>query len=295
MFYKKSISRRVFEVFNVVFLVVTGFAFLAPILHVAFASISDPAALSRNTGIILRPLGKITLEGYGIVLSSANILGGYLNTIFYVVIGTAVSLLLTITGAYCLSRKSFELRNPLMLFISFTMLFNGGLIPTYQVVKFMGLYNSRWAIIIPTAISVFNLIIARTSFLSIPDSLEESARIDGASDIVIMFRIILPLSKAVIAVVALFYAVGQWNSWFTAMIYLKDRDKFPLQLILREILLMNDQNSMTTSADAARDTELIKILVKYCTIMVATVPILCVYPFIQKYFATGVMIGSIKG
>lgn len=295
MFYKKSFSRKIFEVLNVLFLIATGFTFLAPILHVAFASISDPAKLSANTGIILWPLGKATLEGYKIVLTSANILSGYLNTGFYVVVGTAVSLLLTLIGAYCFSRKSFELRNFLMLFISFTMLFNGGMIPTYMVVKYLGLYNSRWAVIIPTAISVFNLIIMRTSFQGIPDSLEESARIDGASDIVIMFKIILPLSKAVIAVIALFYAVGQWNSWFTAMIYLKDRNKFPLQLILREVLLLNDTNKMNSSADAAANTEIIKLLVKYCTIMVATVPILCIYPFIQKYFTKGVMIGSIKG
>jgi len=292
---KKSPSRRVFEVCNVLFLCLIGFVFLAPILHVVFASFSDPVELGRKTGIILWPAGAPTLEGYKIVLNSPNILSGYLNTAFYVVAGTVISTLLTIIGAYCLSRKSFRYRNRVMLFISFTMLFNGGMMPTYMMVRNLGLYDSRWAVIIPSAISVFNLIIMRTSFMEVPDSLEEAARIDGASDLVIMVRIILPLSKAVIAVIVLYYAVAIWNSWFPAMIYLKDRAKYPLQLILREILLTNDTSIMNSSADSVRNVSLYAQLVKYCTIVVATAPILCIYPFIQKYFTKGVMIGSIKG
>ena len=182
-----------------------------------------------------------------------------------------------------------------MLIISFTMLFNGGMVPTYMVVRNLGLYDSRWAVIIPGAISVFNLIILRTAFMEVPESLEESAKLDGANEWTIMFRIIVPLSKASIAVILLYYAVGIWNSWFPAMIYLKDRGKFPLQLILREILLLNDTQVMTSSADAVKNAQLERKLVKYCTIVVSTLPIMCFYPFIQKYFTKGVMIGAVKG
>lgn len=290
-----GLSRKIFVIANTLVLVLLGFVFLAPVLHVAFASVSDPVKLNTHAGIILWPLGNLTAEGYKIVLRSPNISSGYVNTLFYVLAGTAISMALTVNGAYCLSRKSFALRNPIMLFISFTMLFNGGLMPSYMVVRNLGLYNSRWAVIIPTAISVFNLIIMRTSFLGIPVSLEEAAKIDGANDVQTMFYVIFPVSKAVIAAVGLFYAVGLWNSWFPAMIYLRDRTKFPLQLILREVLLINDQSMMTSSADAAKNINVARQLVKYCTIMTATLPILCVYPFIQKYFTKGVMIGSIKG
>jgi putative aldouronate transport system permease protein len=290
-----GLSRKIFVITNTLVLTLLGFVFLAPVLHVAFASISDPVKLNINSGLILWPLGTPTLEGYRIVLRSPNISFGYLNTLFYVLAGTGVSMFLTTTAAYCLSRKSFALRNPIMIFISFTMLFNGGLIPSYMVVQNLGLYNNRWAVIIPSAISVFNLIIMRTSFLGIPASLEEAAKIDGANDMQTMFYVILPVSKAIIAVIGLFYAVSLWNSWFPAMIYLRDRTKFPLQLILREVLLMNDSSIMNSSADATRNINVARQLVKYCTIMVATIPILCVYPFIQKHFAKGVMIGSLKG
>jgi putative aldouronate transport system permease protein len=290
-----SLSRKIFVIANTLFLALLGCVFLFPVLHVAFASISDPVKLNVNSGLILWPLGTPTLEGYRIVLRSPNILLGYLNTLFYVLVGTGVSMILTTTAAYCLSRKSFALRNPVMLFISFTMLFNGGLVPSYMVVRSLGLLNSRWAMIIPSAISVFNLIIMRTSFLQIPAGLEEAAKIDGANDIQTLLYVILPVSKAIIAVVGLFYAVGIWNSWFPAMIYLRDRTKFPLQLILREVLLMNDSSIMNSSADATRNINLARQLVKYCAIMVATLPVLCIYPFIQKHFAKGVMIGSLKG
>jgi putative aldouronate transport system permease protein len=292
---RKSSSRIVFEIGNALILLLLGFIFLAPMLHVAFASISDPVKLNSFSGLILWPLGQPVLEGYRIVLRSPNILTGYMNTLFYVGVGTAISMLLTIIAAYCLSRKTFELRNPLMMIISFTMLFSGGLMPLYMVVRNLGMYNTRWAVIIPSAISVFNLIIMRTSFQDIPDSLEDAARIDGANDLQILFHIILPVSKAVIAVIGLYYAVGLWNAWFSANIYLRDRTKFPLQLILREILLNNDDSIMSSSAEASKMLNTARRLVQYCAIMVATLPILFVYPFIQKYFTKGVMIGAIKG
>ena len=180
MYQIKSMSRRLFEFFNAAIMIIIAFACLAPILHVAFASISDPAKLTVNQGLILFPLGEVTFKGYEIVLNNPNILTGYLNTLFYVVVGTGTSLVLTALGAYVFSRKKFLWKNKLMLFVSITMLFNGGMIPNYMVVRYLGLYDSRWAIILPTCISVFNLIIMRTSFMALPDSLEESAKIDGS-------------------------------------------------------------------------------------------------------------------
>ena len=292
---KRSPSRIIFLVFLYLFLGLMALVFILPVWHVIMASFSEAKVLATHTGLVGVPLGEPTLGGYKIVLSSPNILTGYANTAFYVIVGTTISIVMTIIGAYCLSRKSFQYRNRFMLIISFTMLFNGGMVPTYMVVRNLGLYNSRWAVIIPSAISVFNLIIMRTGFMEVPASLEESAKLDGASEWTIMFRIIVPLSKANIAVILLYYAVGIWNSWFPAMIYLKDREKFPLQLILREILLLNDTSVMTSSADAVKNAQLERKLVKYCTIVVSTVPIMCFYPFIQKYFTKGVMIGAVKG
>ena len=292
---KRTPSRIAFLICNYIFLGILGIIFLAPVWHVIMASFSDAVILTNSTGLVLLPLGTPTLGGYKIVLGSNNIWTGYANTAFYVIVGTLISMLLTIMGAYSLSRKSFEYRNVFMLILSFTMLFNGGMIPTFMVVRNLGLYNSRWAVIIPTAVSVFNLIILRTAFQQVPESLVESAHLDGASEWTIMFRIIVPLSKASIAVVVLYYAVGIWNSWFPAMIYLNDRTKYPLQLILREILLVSDGSNIQSSQDAMNTAQLDKKLVKYCVIMVCTLPIMCFYPFIQKYFTKGVMIGAVKG
>ncbi len=293
---KQSPARIAFLIFNYIFLAFLGFLFIIPVWHVVMASFSDAAVLASHSGIVWAPLGKATTGGYKIVLTSPSIASGYANTAFYVIVGTLISLILTIMGAYALSRNTMKYRNVIMLFLSFTMLFNGGMIPTYMVVKdVVHLYDTRWAVIIPSAISVFNLIILRTGFQQVPESLVESAKLDGANEWTIMFKIIVPLSKATIAVILLYYAVGLWNSWFPAMIYLKTRDKYPLQLILREILLLNDTGSVMTSADAVKNVQLERKLVKYCTIIVSTVPIMCFYPFIQKYFTKGVMIGAVKG
>lgn len=221
------------------------------------------------------------------------IITSYLNTFFYVVVGTTVNILLTSLGAYALSRKNVKWKNFIMFMIVFTMFFEGGLIPLYLLVSELNMIDTRWALIFPTAVSAFNLIIMRTAFQGIPDSLEESARIDGANDFTILFRIILPLSLPVVAVMILFYGVYHWNSWFHAMIFQQDRELFPVQLILREILIANDTNSMTTGVSAV-DAMPIGETVKYATIVVATLPILCLYPFLQKYFVKGVMIGGIK-
>lgn len=292
---KKSIGELIFDTFNHILLVIIAVICLYPMVYVLFASFSQPSLLAKHRGILLHPLG-LTLKGYQLVLDNPNIASGYLNTLIYVVAGTGLSLLLTAFGAYALSRKDLFWKKQIMFLITFTMFFSGGLIPFYLVVMQLKIINTRWAIIIPGAISVWNLIVMRTSFQSIPDSLIESAKIDGANDFIILFRIVIPVSAATMAVMTLFYAVGQWNAWFNAMIFLRDRNLFPLQLILREILISNDVNSMTRVQDASQlvDADYYKMLVKYCTIIVSTVPILCLYPFLQKYFVKGVMIGSLK-
>lgn len=289
---RESAGRKIFCVLNYLFLTLLGLVCVLPMWHVVCASLSDPMELAINKGLILWPLGDMNIQGYQLMLGNESILGGFLNTLFYVCVGTVINVVLTFMGAYVLSRKNFLYRNAIMAFIAFTMLFNGGMIPTYIVVSNLGLYNSRWALILPTAVSVFNLIVMRTSLQEVPDSLEESAKLDGAGHWRIMWSIILPVSKATVAVIALFYAVTNWNSWFNAMLYLADRDKYPLQLIMREIVLQNTQGS---SSALSSMTDMYRPLVKYAVIVFSTVPILVVYPFAQKYFVKGVMVGSIKG
>ena len=251
---------------------------LYPMLHVLFASISDPIRLMQHTGVILKPLG-FSLEGYKIVLKNPNIPVSYLNTIIYVAVGTSINILMTTLGAYALSRKGYMFKKTITLLIVFTMYFNGGLIPNFLLVKALGMYNTIWALVVPGAISTWNLIVMKTCFQAIPVSLEESARLDGANDFVILLKVFLPLSKATMAVMLLFYAVTQWSSWFNAMIYLSDRKKFPLQLIMREILIANSTSGNTMDSDVM----FLEEVVKYATIIVSTVPVLCIYPFVQKY------------
>ncbi|GIN55967.1 carbohydrate ABC transporter permease [Lederbergia ruris] len=289
---KASLGERIFDFLNVLFMLVLVFATLYPFLYVLFSSLSDPGLLAKNRGILYLPLG-FTVKAYELVFQNPMIIVGYLNTIFYVVVGTTINILLTSIGAYALSRKNAMLTKPIMMFITFTMFFSGGLIPTYLLIGQLGMIDTRWALIIPNAISVWNLIIMRTSFKGIPDSLEESARIDGANDWTILFRIILPLSLPVIAVMILFYGVGHWNAYFDAMIYLRNNDLWPLQLVLREILIENSTDNFITGVGGG-DRYPIGETVKYATIIVATLPILFLYPFLQKYFVKGVMIGSIK-
>ena len=266
---------------------------LYPLLYVFLASLSDAGKLIVNKQFLWRPLG-FSLEAYKTVLKYPSIAIGYKNTIFIVIFGVIVNLFMTALGAYVLSRKNVMWNNLIMFLIVFTMFFGGGLIPLFLVVKGVGLLDSLWATILPFAMSTFNLIIMRTSFAGIPESLEESAKIDGANHFTIMFRIIIPLSMPVIAVMILYYAVDKWNGWFYASIFLKDRSLFPLQLILREILISNSTDSLSAGA-AAGERHQIGETIKYATIMVATIPILCVYPFVQRFFVKGVMVGSVKG
>ncbi|MDF2937469.1 MAG: sugar transporter permease [Paenibacillaceae bacterium] len=265
---------------------------LYPLLYVIFASVSEAGALIAFKGILWKPLG-FSLEAYRSVMNNPGILAGYRNTLFIVLAGVTLNLFMTSLGAYVLSRKNVMWNKVFMFMIVFTMFFHGGLVPLYLIVKNVGLLDSLWSTIIPFSMSTFNLIIMRTAFLGIPDGLEESAKIDGANHFTILFRIILPLSMPVIAVMILYYAVDKWNGWFYASVFIKSRELFPLQLVLREILISNSTDSMSTGASAA-DRHQIGETIKYATIVVATLPVLCIYPFVQRYFVKGVMVGSLK-
>ena len=293
MHLKRTRGEKVFTVFNVAILLFVSFITLYPILYVIFASVSEPVRLIQNRGILWAPLG-FTTTAYRMVLQNRAIATGYMNTLFIVIVGTALNVAITAIAAYVLSRERYFWKRLFNLFVVITMLFSGGLIPFYITIQRLGLMDSRWALILPTLLSTYNLMIMRTSFAGVPASLEESAKLDGASDLVVLVRIILPLSKAVIAVMVLFYGVAHWNSWFNAAIFLRDRNKYPLQLILREILISNDTSAMGNEL-GANDQEMSSENIKYATIVVATLPVMCVYPFVQKYFVTGVMIGSVKG
>ena len=294
----KSIGSRVFNFVNIVFFAFVIIACILPVWHVFCASFSDAGWVLNQPGIIWQ-IHDFSLTGYKLVFENANIWTGYLNTFFYVIANTALGMLLTVMGAYALSRKDFLWANPVMLGISFTMLFSGGIIPSYILVtQYLDMYDSRWALIIPTCMNAFNLILIRTALQNVPASLEESAMLDGAGRFTILFRIMLPLIKATLATVVLYFVIGNWNSWFNAMIYLRTRSKFPLQLVLREILITASDAATTgtvTSSTETGDTALYRQLTQYCTIIVSTVPIFIFYPFIQKYFESGVMIGAIKG
>ncbi|MGG1515709.1 carbohydrate ABC transporter permease [Paenibacillus oryzisoli] len=289
----RSWGERLFDVSNSLLLILLSLLTLYPFVYVLFASISDPTWIAQVRGLIWYPKG-VTLEAYRLVFLNPSIITGYLNTLVYVVLGTALNILMTSLGAYALSRKHVMWKNPVMFMIVFTMFFNGGLIPTYLLINDLGMVDSRLALIIPAAMSAYNLIIMRTSFQGVPASLEESAKLDGANDFTILFHVILPLSMPVVAVMILFYGVAHWNSWFSALIYLRTRDLYPLQLILREILITNSTDTMMTGVGGS-DKIPIGETIKYATIIVATVPILVLYPFLQKYFVKGVMIGAIKG
>ncbi len=289
---RKTAGERTLHAGNIILLTILTVIFLYPMWHCLMASFSDPLSLIGYKGFIFKPMG-FSLRGYETVFKNQNIMIGYKNTLIYVVGGTALSMVLTVLGGYCLARRQMMFKRVITLAIVLTMYVDFGLIPAFLNVRDLHLYDTRWAIILPVAINTYNLIVMRTAFSVLPPSLEESAMIDGANDFVILVRIQLPLVKATLAVVLLFYAVGMWNSWYSAAIYLLDRSKFPLQLFLREILIAN-ANSTMAEANSVDGMQFLDELIKYCSIIVSTVPILIAYPFVQKYFVTGVMIGSVK-
>jgi putative aldouronate transport system permease protein len=294
MIAKRTRSEQVVYVLIILFMIALMIVTLYPFLYVVFASLSNPGDLMRTSGPILSPVGSATLAAYQAVMDNPMILTGYRNTLFYVIAGTALNMVLTVLGAYCLSRKNVMFKNWIMLGIVFTMFFQGGLIPSYVLVsQTLNLQDNPLALIFPGAIATINLIILKTAFETVPVALEEAARIDGANDWHVLWNIIIPMSLPAMAVITLFYAVGQWNAWFGAMLYLRNRELYPLQLILREILISNSTATMTSGASAG-DVMPLGETIKYATIVVATLPVLCIYPFLQRYFVKGVMIGAIK-
>jgi len=298
---KESKSDKIFLGIVYFFLTVALVVVLYPLIYMVSASISTPKFVASGEMWLL-PKG-LTLDGYHLVLQNVKIWIGYRNTIFYTLLGTSINLIVTLPAAYALSRTDFIGRQFFMLMFLFTMFFSGGLVPSYLLVKELGLVNSMWALILPVSASVWNIIVARTFFHStIPKELQEAAHIDGCTNMRLFFRIVLPLSAPIIAVMALFYGVMHWNSYFSALIYLNDETKYPLQMVLRQILVLQEMTAETTGAAISGDIAAamnnkaeIAALVKYAVIIVSTLPIIVVYPFLQRFFVQGVMIGSVKG
>lgn len=295
--FKKSYSDKVFDIVNLLIMIILLVIFTWPLWFVLIASVSNPNEVWTGNVVLLPK--QFTLSAYEEVIKYESIWIGYRNTILYTVLGTIINLIMTIFAAYPMSRKDFVPRNFFMFMFMLTMYFSGGLIPTYLVVNKLHLINTIWAMMIPGAVSIMNIIITKTYFVSsIPDSLQEAAFLDGANSFQYLVRVVLPLSKPIIAVIALYYAVGHWNDFFSALIYINDRKLMPLQSFLRDLLLSNkmllDGLQGMDASQAEAKMQLAQTL-KYSAIVVSTVPVLCIYPFIQKYFVKGVMIGSVKG
>ena len=293
---KKLNGDKIFDIVNytgmILFLIIVAY----PLYFILIGSFSDPLYI-YNGEVILWPKG-FTLLGYERIFSNNKILIGYKNTILYTVVGTCINVALTLTSGYALSRKDLKLRCFVMGMFAFTLLFNGGLIPTYLVVKKLGILYTFWAMVIPNALSIFNVMIARTYFESnIPTDMFEAASIDGCGNLRFFFTIVLPLSETLIAVLVLFYAVSHWKAFFNALIYLNDEEMYPLQLILRNILIVNQatDSSMLSDVEEIIERQKAAELVRYGIIIVSSLPVLILYPFIQKHFVKGVMIGSLKG
>ncbi len=291
-----SPAEKVFDVINVLLMIFLIFITLYPLYYVIMASISDPKLLLGHTGPLAFFLGKPTLDGYKLALSNPNIVTGFANTMINLAIGTVLNMVLTVFAAFVLTRSHFYLRSLMMKFMIFTMFFQGGLIPLFFVVKNMGIYDTRWADFVPYLVSTYNVIIMRSFFASLPPALEEAAIIDGASEGQILRHVVLPLSKPVLAVIGLYYAVGHWNSWFPSMVFIRNTKLYTLQYVLRGILITNS-NSISSGDNvlSVMEVSFTSELVKYCTIVISTVPIMLVYPFLTKYFEKGVMIGAVKG
>lgn len=293
---KISLSKadRLFDIINYAILTLVLLIVAYPLYFIVIASVSDPIAVYAGK-VVFWPQ-SFTWEGYDRILEYDQFFTGYRNTVIYTLVGTAVNVIITIPGAYALSRKDLVGRNTMMMLITFTMIFNGGLIPSYLLIMEMKLYNTMWALILPVAVSSWNLIVARTFFQqTIPDELLEAAVLDGCSNAQFFVRVVLPLSKSIIAVMVLFYAVSHWNSYFNALIYLKTPTKYPLQLVLRSILFENSMGDMVEDASTLAAQQRMGDLIKYGVIMASSLPLLILYPFLQRYFIQGVMIGAVKG
>ena len=292
---RTSSRDRTFELVNNALLAVALITVGYPLIYIVSASFSSTQAVVGGR-VWLWPV-EFSLLGYQTIFEYRAVWNAYANTVFYTVFGTAINVVLTIMAAYPLSRRDLQGRNLFMFMITFTMIFSGGLIPTYLLIRSLGMLNTRWVMMIPNAIAAWNIIITRTYYQStIPDELHEAAQLDGCSDVRFLMSVVVPLSGAITAVNALFYAVAHWNAFFNAFIYLSRKELYPLQIILREILIQNEvDNDVFTDVAEQEAREGLRELLKFSLIIVASVPVLCIYPFVQKYFVRGVMIGSIKG
>ncbi len=290
---KRKSGDRLFYALNYIFLLFLAVVILYPLYFIVIAAISDPDAVLAGE-VVLYPVG-VTLSGFQKILERTDVWQGYWNTIVYTVLTVILSLVVTIPAGWALSRKTLVGRKALMIYFIIPMFFGGGLIPFYNVVSSLHLVNTMWAVILPSILSVWNLFMTRTFFeSSISENLVEAARIDGAGEFRIFFSLILPLSKAILAVMALYYAVGQWNSYFNAMIFLQDESLYPLQLVLKEILIASE-STMGGSGETILEQYRLANQIKYVSVIVSSAPVILLYPFVQKYFAQGVMIGSLKG
>ena len=291
---RESWSDGIFLAGVYLFLMIILLIVLYPLIYVVSSSFSSPGAVSSGR-VWLWPV-DISLRGFQVALGNPQIITSYANSLYYTFFGTLISVTLTVLVAYPLSRRGLYGRGVLMIFITFTMIFYGGLIPTYLVVKNLGLLNTRWALLIPQAVAAWQVIIARTFFqVTIPEELAEAAELDGCSDLRFLWSIVLPLSKPILAVLVLMYAVGQWNAYFDALLYLKSADLHPLQLVLRSILILNATTSGSMDAATMVERQQMADLLKYALIVVGSLPVLIIYPFAQRYFVRGMLIGSIKG
>ncbi|MFV0504429.1 MAG: carbohydrate ABC transporter permease [Lachnospirales bacterium] len=291
---KNSFSDYVFDLASIIFCIAILIVVLYPLYFVIIASFSDPNAVSTGQTLLF-PKG-ITLDGYKELLNHKNIWIGYRNTIFYTLIGTFISLSVNISAAYALSRKDLVGRKYIAIFYVFTMFFNGGLIPTFMTIQQFGLYDTFWVMILPFSVFVYDIVVARTFFqTSIPDELLDAAQVDGCGNLRFFLTMVLPLAKPILAVLGLWAAVGIWNSYFNALIYLRNSELFPLQLVLRNILITNQMQSSLGTGEAAQLALRTANIMKYAVIVISTVPIMCVYPFTQKHFNKGFMSGALKG
>ncbi|MBM0224461.1 sugar ABC transporter permease [Micromonospora sicca] len=291
---REPFGDRVFLVVITLMLAVMLALVLLPLIYIVASSFSSATAVSAGR-VKFWPV-EFSLHAYKVALSNPQVLRGYYNSLIYAVAGTLISVTLTVAIAYPLSRKTFFGRNVLMTVLIFTMLFSGGLIPTYMVVQDLGLLNTRWALLIPNAIGVWQVIIARTFFAhSIPDELYEAATLDGASELRFLRSVVLPLSKPLLAVLVLMYTIYQWNTYFDALVYLKDPDLYPLQIVLRNMLILNQRNVGATDVAQQLQQQQLANVLKYALIVVSSLPVLIIYPFIARHFTKGVLVGAVKG
>ncbi|MBE5783034.1 MAG: carbohydrate ABC transporter permease [Clostridiales bacterium] len=289
-----SRSDKIYYAIVYALIIVLTLAVLYPLVYVVSASFSSGRAVSSGK-VVLFPV-EPSIYGYQRVLEYTSIWIGYRNTIFYTVVGTIINIVVTLMCAYALSRKGLRGRGFFTFMFTFTMIFSGGMIPSYILMRNLKILNTVWAMLLPGALSVYNMVVTRTFLQSnIPDDLLEAAKIDGCSDIQFFFKIVLPLSKAIIAVISLYYAVGHWNAYFNAFLYLNDKKLYPLQIFLRQVLVLGDVDTEMVDEEILLQMQNLRDVLKYAIIVVSTAPLMCAYPFVQKYFVKGVMIGSLKG